>query len=215
MPGPAPTVIRALAEHPFFKRNIRFNTLRGQDKNAAAKILLLEHSQRLWGTKKSELDRFVLEAEETTVVSPSVHSHLFSEQITEDFEAAYGRGKRVLDIMSELFAVSDPILSSAGALSLYYWLIRNHEAEYGRFLRGFLITFEKLRLNNRKALNSGEDNIDDELVKYDIYNRSPDDVGSLEVRYSILSSRLKNYVQGLRQVPRSMFHLSMERLSLI
>lgn len=202
IPGPAPTVIRSLAGHRFFVKNVRFDTLRGQDKNAAAKLLLIEYRQRLWGTKKSDLDRFVLEAEEATTV-PTVYTNLFSESITKDFEGAYSRGQQVLDVMSEIFADADPILSSAGALPLYYWFVRNHAAENKQFLRSFLIGFEKSRLSNRKALNNGADNIDDELVRYDIYNRSPDDVGSLEVRYSILSSRLGSFVERLRSNPES------------
>ena len=207
MPGPAPTVIRSLAGHRFFVKNVRFDTLRGQDKNAAAKLLLIEYRQSLWGTKKQDLDKFVLEAEEATTV-PTVYTSLFSESITKDFEDAYSRGQQNLDVMSEVFTTTDPILSSAGALPLYYWFVRNHAAENKQFLRSFLIGFEKSRLSNRKALNSGAENIDDKLVRYDIYNRSPDDVGSLEVRYNILSSRLSEFVQNIRDNPEDLILLA-------
>ena len=66
MSGPVPIVVRALANHPFFLNNIRFDVGRGQRLNAAAKLLLIEYKERLENTKKANLDNFVLEAEAAT-----------------------------------------------------------------------------------------------------------------------------------------------------
>lgn len=64
MLGEVPTVIRELVEHPFWTR-IKFNTLRGQDKNTAAKLLLIEHTGAFVDTKKTQLDNLVRAANES------------------------------------------------------------------------------------------------------------------------------------------------------
>lgn len=63
MLGDVPKVIRELMTHPFWTK-IKFNTLRGQDKNTAAKLLLLEHTGTFVDTKKSQLDELVRQANE-------------------------------------------------------------------------------------------------------------------------------------------------------
>ena len=64
MLGEVPTVIRELVQHPFWGK-IRFNTSRGQDKNTAAKLLLIEHTGTFVDTKKTQLDNLVLAANES------------------------------------------------------------------------------------------------------------------------------------------------------
>lgn len=63
MLGDVPKLIRELVEHPFWKR-IKFNTLRGQDKNTTAKLLLIEHVGNFVDTKKTQLDALVRAANE-------------------------------------------------------------------------------------------------------------------------------------------------------
>lgn len=68
MLGEVPKVIRELVEHPFWSR-IKFNTLRGQDKNTAAKLLLIEHTGTFVDTKKTQLDELVRKANESAEVA--------------------------------------------------------------------------------------------------------------------------------------------------
>lgn len=63
MLGEVPAAIRELVAHSFW-RKIKFNVLRGQDKNTAAKLLLIEHTGTFVDTKKTQLDKLVLEAHE-------------------------------------------------------------------------------------------------------------------------------------------------------
>ena len=51
MAGPAPQLSRQIAKHEFFVENVKFTTKRGQDLNAAAKILLFEYHKELRETK--------------------------------------------------------------------------------------------------------------------------------------------------------------------
>lgn len=64
MLGEVPTVIRELVQHPFWNR-IKFSTFRGQDKNTAAKLLLIEHTGNFVDTKKTQLDDLVRAANES------------------------------------------------------------------------------------------------------------------------------------------------------
>lgn len=179
MAGPAPEVIREIAKHEFFRVNIAFTVKRGQDLNASAKILMFEHRGRLTETKKRNLDTYVREMAKKP----------------DKLEIS---GRRVLDAlndMSEIFLPKDKLLTSAGILPIYFWLIRNmSEANYQQ-VREFLVQFEKARKANRQliAVNPQNQNIDKELVEYDNFNRSTNDQQSHEGRYKILKERFENY----------------------
>jgi len=177
MSGPAPEVIRQIAKHEFFRENVAFTVKRGQDLNAAAKILMFEHDDKLTETKKRYLDAFVREMAKKT--SPKLELS----------------GRRVLDVlndMSEIFLPKDTLLASAGVFPVYFWLVRNtSEANFHR-VRELLVQFEKARKRNRQLIteNPNDSKIDRELVEYDGFNRSTNDQQSHEGRYRILKKRL-------------------------
>ena len=62
--GAVPEIIRDLVTHSFFTTKIKFSTQRSQDKNLAAKLLLIEHRGQMVDTKKAHLDRLVGESEQ-------------------------------------------------------------------------------------------------------------------------------------------------------
>ncbi len=176
MAGPAPIVIRQIAHHDFFKINVTFAVKRGQDLNAAAKILMFEHHEKLTETKKRNLDSFVGE---------------MAKKPTDKLELS---GRRVLDVlndMSEIFLPKDRLLSSAGVFPVYYWFVREISEKKFHHIREFLVQFEKARKDNRKLItdNPQDKKIDRELVKYDDYNRNTNDQQSHEGRYLILKKR--------------------------
>jgi hypothetical protein len=176
MAGPAPEVIREIAQHELFAENIRFPSKRGQNLNAAAKILLFEYSGELCETKKRNLDEFVREMQSKS---------------TSLLELA---GRRVVDnleSMTEIFLPKDLLLGSAGVFPVYYWLTRNTKEDRRHRLREFLVRFEESRRENRQliAQQPASSKIDPELTKYDRFNRSTDDSESHRVRYAILSER--------------------------
>ncbi len=180
MGGPVPGILRELANQEFFKENVRFSVIRGQDLNTAAKFLLFEYAERPRDTKKSTLDKFVKDAK--TMQS--------DERMRLELAA-----RKVLDVISDMasiFLPKDPLLSSAGSVPVYYWLIRNlNEKEQSRF-RGLLVKFEEARQKNRKLLQQQPNSkqIDNQLIEYDNYNRSTNDQLSYEGRYRILKARL-------------------------
>src|SRR5690606_8781382 len=60
--GKAVNSIRSIANHRFFKKRIKFATDRSQEKNAAAKIMVIEYAGGAFvDTKKKNLDSFVVQ----------------------------------------------------------------------------------------------------------------------------------------------------------
>lgn len=175
MSGPAPEIIRQIAKHDFFITNIKFNIKRGQDLNAAAKLLLFEYYKGFQETTKRNLDKLV-----SDVVKGS----------KEKLELA---GRYVLDTlndMSDIFLPGDKLLNSAGITPVYYWLIRDISENHYPFIRKFLIHFESQRRENRRLVradpNSKEINL--LFVEYDNFNRSTNNQQSHEERFRILNS---------------------------
>lgn len=172
MAGPAPEVIREIARHNFFRENIKFTVKRAQDLNAAAKVLLFEHENKLAETMKGNLDAFVED---------------MAKKKSDRLELS---GRRVLDVlndMAEIFLPKDRLLSSAGVFPVYYWFIRNtKESDFYR-VREFLVQFEKMRRENRKLKS------DKELLEYDDFNRNTNNQRSYEGRFNILKKRFSAY----------------------
>lgn len=190
MAGPIPGLIRDIAGHRLFTFNVRFTVKRGQDLNAAAKLLLVEYRNELVDVKKTDLDRFVLE-------SLRLESPVF------DFEQAKNRALKILDDMAAAFVSRDPLLSSQGPLVVYYWLARGINASQRTVMREFLLSFENERRQNRHLVKrlesqslapSGDAGVDFELLRYDSLNRSTNDEGSLKGRSEILIKRFEKWL---------------------
>ncbi len=175
MAGPAPEVIREIAKHEFFLVNVAFSVKRGQDLNAAAKILMFEHQNKLTETKKRNLDAFVRDMAKKS----------------DRLELAARRVFDVLNDMSEIFLPKDRLLASGGIFPVYFWLVRNISEANFHHVREFLIQFEKARKENRQLITANPQNvkIDRELIEYDAFNRSTNDQQSHDGRYKILRKR--------------------------
>lgn len=180
MRGPAPGIIRRISRHNFFQVCARFQISRAQDQNAAAKLLLFEYENGLAETKKTRLDQFV---------------HSASRQPKEKLELAGRKTVDILDRMEEIFLPRDMLLSSAGQVPLFYWLVRSHLETDDQFIREFLVKFERQRRENRNLVESNplDKKIDRRLIEYDQYNRNTNDLASHKGRIEILEERLKSF----------------------
>jgi hypothetical protein len=182
MLGIVPPLIRKLANHRFFKTRIAFETGRLQDRNAAAKILLLEFRGQFVDTKKAQLDGFVQEFIQEGMGK------------AKSFKTTAESCREVLNNMTQIFVESDPLLRSQGPLTIYYWFVKNH-ASRKKTIRQFLEDFEAKRRDNRKRASTqpptGE--IDGELLTFDFMSRSPNDQASCMRRYAILESRFESF----------------------
>jgi len=180
MLGVVPKLINEIANHKFFRTRIRFTTKRKQEYNAAAKILLIEFRGKFVDTKRTHLDRFVQEGVKSQATT---------------FDRAAGRVRNVLKDMVSVFDRKDPLLSSQGPITLYYWFVKNHVDEKP-LIREFLVKFDMQRRANRKLVAEGK-KADEELLRFDLLSRSINDQGSLTERYSILEGRLQVFIRSL------------------
>lgn len=206
MLGEVPELIRRLVEHDFWSKT-RFNKQRGQDKNTAAKLLLLEHTGSFVDTKKSQLDKLVDEArahgDDRTIDETA--SDLASEDIiiedvvdkaeeteSSDIGRSADRVEIVLDRLTPLFNLSDPILTQQAQIPVIYWLARELPNSLGR-LREFLVRFDEMRKANRD-LEVEDPQRDPVLVDYELLTRTSNDQSSIGGRYRILRQRYEKFL---------------------
>jgi hypothetical protein len=183
MSGPAPKLFRKVAKHEFFTTYVAFGVIRGQDLNAAAKLMMFEYEGKLSETKKKNMDRFTKDS---------------AKADRAKLELAARRVLDTLEDMTEIFLPHDRLLLSAGTIPVYYWLVRYAPTKTQRFIRQFLIEFEEARKKNR-ILSSEEPRsvrVDRQLVEFDNFNRSTNDQASHEGRFNILRLRFEKYLKG-------------------
>jgi Protein of unknown function DUF262 len=122
MKGAVPPAIRSIASHVFFTEKCSFAINRGQDKNVAAKLLVLSHSNQFVNTKKTDLDSFVKRFEQSS-----------SQAV--DLAAAVDRTLTVLDSLVPEFADADPKLKASGLVPVYFRVVEEYGAQgFGEFL---------------------------------------------------------------------------------
>jgi hypothetical protein len=186
MAGPAPELFRKVAEHEFFTTNLAFSVQRGQDLNAAAKLMMFEFETTISETKKRNMDQFTKDAANTD---------------RGKLELTARRVLDTLDVMSEIFLPHDRLLKSAGTVPVYYWFVRAASPKTQRFIRQFLIEFDEVRKQNR-LLSSAQpqsSKIDSQLVEFDNLNRNTNDLVSHVGRFRILRIRFAKYLKTVTE----------------
>jgi len=181
MLGPVPSLIRSLVSHDFFKTCIRFTINRGEDKNAAAKLLLFEFEGRMVETKRRNLDQFTIESK--------------SSSNKDKLELSSRRVVDILDQMSEIFLPRDILLASSGILPVYYWFVRHHKSKEYPLIREFLIDFERNRKLNRVNPIDTKLVKSDDFTRFDEFNRNTNDIASHNGRFKILFDSFKKIAQ--------------------
>jgi hypothetical protein len=184
MAGPAPKLFRKAAQHEFFTTYIPFNTQRGQDLNASAKLIMFEYEDGLSETKKRNMDEFTRDAAKASRVK---------------LELAARRVLDNLDLMTEIFLPHDRLLGSSGTVPVYYWFVRSVPVNSQRFIRQFLIEFDEARRQNRllSSENPKSPKVDLLLIDFDNFNRNTNDQSSHEGRFKILRDGFHKYVKGM------------------
>jgi hypothetical protein len=144
---------------------------------------LFEFDGKPQETKKTTLDAFV----RATVKQ------------RERLELAARRAFAALDDMTEIFLPKDPLLTSAGVLPVYYWFVRSIKGDQHRFVRDFLVRFEELRKANRQKAQAtpAAGGLDRQLLEYDQFNRSTNDLASHLGRISILQRKFEQFTRSV------------------
>lgn len=173
--GPLPQVIRSVARHNFFTKNIPFPNNRYRYYDLAAKFLLLEWNGALVDTKKVYLDRFVKEWSKV----PGLNE--LQKQTRE-----------ILNAMGKVFTERDVLLRSVGSVVLYYFLFRTALQEHwiNKITRSALDAFEQQRVDNRQIAQNDFSAADYDLLEFDRYIQAPNDAYALKIRFSILMKKV-------------------------
>lgn len=205
MVGNVPALIRDLASHDFFATRVRFNTNRSQDKNTAAKLLLLEHRGSIVDTKKQQLDTLIDElgdedVEAVEAVDGSTTKadrelvdaleNVLEETENPSIERSSDRVRAVLDRMCHIFIPADPLLRQQAQIVVIYWLVRSFGEDELNSVRAFLLHFEAVRAAN-KADGGGND---PELAEFELMSRTSNDASSIRVRHKILLDRFYSFL---------------------
>ena len=175
--GPLPAIIRSVAKHPFFTKNLPIRNKRYQHYDLALKFLLLEWRKALVDTKKVYLDRFV------------------RDRKTDSDRGRLNKVRRetqeTLAAMSKVFTERDALLTSIGSVVLYYFLFQTamKDGWDSDVTRSTLEEFESERKANRKAAQENFEAADYDLLEFDRYAQAPNDAYALKIRFNILIRR--------------------------
>lgn len=178
MEGIVPEIIRRMVRHTFFTKNIRFNTVRMQDHNLAAKLILIEHRGGFADTKADNLDALVAEGLRGS---------------RREFIQTRIRVGNVLKDMASIFKKPDPLLGKEGEIPVYYWLVKHEPANkesIREFLEGFVLDVK----NNLRITRIDPEAGNPELTNYYTMGRTTNDQASLNGRYEILARRFREFL---------------------
>jgi hypothetical protein len=202
MPGIVPRLIRELTEHPFWSR-IKFDTSRSQDKNTAAKLLLIEQKNDFTDTKKRQLDNFVEQAARRTPANDRILDTNSEDESIKILESS-DQVKAVLNDMAQIFMDKDRLLANESQIPIIYWLVRECERRHHPQVRPFLLKFDQDRQANRKR--QAEDPLWNKiLVEYELMARTSNDQASLRGRYDIVRQQFDDFLetQNTSESPRT------------
>jgi hypothetical protein len=115
MGGTLPRLVRELVRHEFFTSRVQFSNDRYQHHDAAARLLLIEHA-----------------APHPTDPIPDLHSRSLDSFVNANRRLSSALGRELarrtserLDLLSRIFAPSDPLLRTQAHPPLYYLMLRS------------------------------------------------------------------------------------------
>lgn len=176
--GAAVHAIREVSKHEFFMNRVKFKNNRYQHMEVAGRILLTEHSlattNKLVDTKKVYLDSFVKKNQVEGKVIWDVRDSVIA----------------VLDVMSNLFLVSDDLLRTQGSMVLYYLIFKKaiELDEVKNITRRKLLDFREKLYENRRLAESDYSESSFDLLEYDrLSQQGTNDASNIRERFRTLA----------------------------
>ncbi len=172
--GPLPPIIRAVAEHKFFTRNVPFSNSRYRHYDLACKFLLIAHEQEVVDLKKAYLDDFVI--------------HFRDHEMDAEAKRARKRVNAVLNRMTKQFVADDELLRQVGNVTLFFVLYADFEDKgwTKEIARSQLQKFNAAREKNRVVAEENVAKANYDLLEFDRFAQSPNDAVALSFRYRVL-----------------------------
>lgn len=177
MGGPMATVIREVADHQFFGRNVPFSNQRYQHREVSAKFLLLTKVENVGDTKKAYLDQLVRQ--------------LHGSDKQREAEDIGIRARLVLDSMHQVFIDRDPLLKTQAMTVIYYLLFKSALANgiVSNITRRKLNQFESMRIENKDVAEVEIAEANYGLLEFDRMSlQGSNDGVSIRFRLEVLSA---------------------------
>ena len=171
--GPIPALYKQLVLHSLFQDRLPFSDRRYRYYDIATKLLYFEARGGATDTKKVWLDRFV-------------RSH--HDDPLEAVGAYLDGARTVCDVLAAVFKSSDRLLDTVGMVSVYY-LVFKHALSEGwarEISRESLESFHQHRVANRLSAREDEAGADYDLLEFDRFAQSPNDLIALRFRRDVL-----------------------------
>jgi 5-methylcytosine-specific restriction endonuclease McrA len=178
--GKMSSLIRFVAQDPFFTSKLAFANKRYSHGEIAAKYILLELTDNNNGEIFSDLKKKYLDQ----MVEKN------KNMSTAERDGISTRVKNILNILRKIFNDHDPLLAKQASCPLYYIFIKIIHREYGHprlntVLRAFLENFQVVR---RENLDKPEEERDPALMEFTrLMQQGTNDIDSLKQRVSILT----------------------------
>lgn len=173
-------LVRTVASHDFFTKNVSFKNKRMQHHEVAVRLLFLEEcikNNTILDTKKQYLDDFVERFEKELPNFP-----------------IYENVKNVLDVMAESFESQDPLLKKQGRVLIYYLLYREAipQQKIENVRPDRIRWFNELVENNKEIAQIDEKKIEYVLIEYDrLTIQGTNDASSIKRRFHTISKYLE------------------------
>jgi hypothetical protein len=177
--GPVPVAIKTLAATRFFKDKVPFGNSRYRHYDLAAKFLMSTEKDKVVDTKKRTLDRYVIE---------------WAEKAPREYVLPFYRlVETILEDMAAVFTDRDKLLRHVGTVTLYFHLFRLARSQgwTTEIQRNRLDRFEQTRVENGLNIALGESG-NAELIEFDRYAQSSNDVYAIKIRLRILLKAVFN-----------------------
>lgn len=185
--GPIPGAIKQLTALPFFQAKVPFGNSRYRHYDLAVKFLMSAERGKVVETKKSTLDRYVINWASTAS----------RDSVLPFFESTVA----ILTDMAAVFTDRDRLLRQVGAVTLYFHLFRLARCQgwTSDIQRHLLEKFDEQRLQNRTIVEGGE-NGNPELIEFDRYAQSSNDSYAVRIRLRTLLSMVFNRDQTIEEL---------------
>lgn len=172
--GPLPPIIRSVAEHKFFTKNIPFSNSRYRHYDLACKFLLIAHEKQVTDLKKGYLDDFVV--------------HFRDHEMAKEAKQAEKLVKTVLNRLAKKFVTDDELLRQVGTVTLYFVLYADLEDKKWtkEVERTQLQKFNAARERNRTLAEENVAKANYDLLEFDRWAQSPNDAVALSYRFKVL-----------------------------
>lgn len=197
MGGPMAKCIREIAQHPFFKKKVRFSNGRYQHREVAARLLFIEYSlkfrNKIIDTKKSYLDNMVRK---------------YRKNEATDLPEIKKSVKGILDKLSYVFQDNDTLLRAQSVVPVYYLTMKAaiNKQELNKVSRSKILEFIRVVDKNRRKAEEDISEADYDLLEYDrLSQQGTNDAVSIEERSFILKNHLRigNFIDFLSKLTKN------------